>query len=107
MVSDGSPPSWWYEPPEPRHSNGKIIPENCGCAECHEHHIEEGQVVENWEFGEPECCVDQMEEWFETGHKCRKHPKEYAEPGMCEGCDDEKLEQKNVPINVPPKASSE
>jgi len=92
VSGDGSPPSSYYDPPEPRHSDRSIIPPECHCEECHAWHVEEGMVLDN--AGSPDfpCCTEQLEEWFETGERCRKHPKAYAEaktkdkPAFCEEC---------------------
>lgn len=79
MSRDGSPPDSWYDPPEPRHSSGTIIPMECHCEECHEWHIEQGLVDEQSALPDYPCCADQIETWFESGERCRKHPKAYAE----------------------------
>jgi hypothetical protein len=98
MRGDGSPPSSWYDPPEPRHSDRTIIKDECNCNECHDWHVQEGMVEDNaggpdFNSGPFECCQDQMEEWFRTGERCRIHPTAYVEPPTktepmhCEGCD--------------------
>lgn len=98
MSGDGSPPSSWYDPPEPRHRDGSRIPDECNCSECHAFHIENGEVVENSDNTDFQCCVDQMEIWIEDKERCPKHPKAYAEPNKdlpggiyCEECDQPEL----------------
>jgi hypothetical protein len=103
MSLDGSPPSSWYDPPEPRHSDRTIIPPECNCTECHTWHCQEGTVAENAKTPDFQCCADQMEEWFESGRRCRKHPDAYAEPACpensytpyCEACEAEIKTQQN------------
>ena len=92
-----SPPSSWYEPREPRHRNKTIIPDECNCEECHLAHIEQGEVVENSDNTDFQCCVDQMDTWIEDGIKCEKHPTAYVEPKTktepmhCDICEPETL----------------
>jgi hypothetical protein len=62
---------------------------DCTCRDHHAWHKEDGQVEDNCYDG-LRCCVDQMDVWFETGDKCRKHPHSYAEPGYCDTCFNEK-----------------
>lgn len=95
MNGDGSPPSSWYDPPEPRHSDQSLISDECNCDQCHRWHIEERMVEENAKFPDYQCCIDQMEEWFKSKRRCRKHPRAYAEEpcainnftAYCEECD--------------------
>lgn len=101
MSLDGSPPSSYYDPPEPRHENRSIIPPECNCEECHIWHCQEGMVVDNAESPDFQCCKDQMEEWFESKRRCRLHPRAYAEEpcpensytAYCEGCEAEPLKK--------------
>ncbi len=56
-MNDCNPPSSWYDPPEPRHTDGTRIKEDCGCRECHKAH--------SWEEGYPfdycEWCKGEKE----------------------------------------------
>lgn len=74
-----SPSSGWYDPPEPRHRDRTRIPEDCTCSECHDGHIERGEVEDNSDNTDFQCCVDQMDIWIEDGERCEKHPKAYAD----------------------------
>jgi hypothetical protein len=91
-----SPPSSWYDPPLPRHRDKTVIPDECNCSECHEWHISEGLVIEQFDNSDFQCCVDQMDEWITEGQRCEKHPKAYVEPPTkedpkmhCEECEPE------------------
>lgn len=72
-MSEASPPSWWFDPPEPRHSDKSIIPDECNCEECHAWHVEDGQVFDNAKSPDFQCCSDQVETWIEAGEICKDH----------------------------------
>lgn len=69
----------------------------CNCDTCHKYHYDHGMVADNAEMPDFQCCKDQMEEWFESGRRCRKHPRAYAEEpcaansftAYCEACEGE------------------
>jgi len=85
----------WFDPPNPK------CDEECNCDTCHAQHIDDGMVDENAAGSESyQCCIEQMEAWYVSGERCRKHPKDYSEEGYCEGC------EHDVPAKVPNGTSS-
>ena len=52
----------YFDPPEPRHRDGSLIPLECSCPDCHFWHVEEGQVEANAKTPDYQCCKDEMEE---------------------------------------------
>jgi len=89
-----SPSDSYYDPPEPRHADNSRIPDECNCSECHQYHVEEGEVEENSDNTDYQCCVDQMDNWIEDGTRCEKHPKSYAEVSDQKLFDEKKFDDK-------------
>jgi hypothetical protein len=85
------PPSSWYDPPEPRHSNGSIIGPECNCDECHDEH----DLVENYGSPDYQCCTDAVNDKVDGGEWCAAKPldhrDEYLEDGQCLKCVEEKV----------------
>ena len=66
----------------------------CNCKSCHDWHVSEGLVEEQFDSPDFPCCTDQMDAWIESKERCPKHPAAYAEPNptlpegiYCEECD--------------------
>lgn len=62
-MRNGSPPPSYYDPPNPRHSNGSIIPLECSCEDCHRWHKIEDVVRDHATYspGDYLCCVEEVE----------------------------------------------
>lgn len=65
--ADGAYDRW--QEPNSKHTG------DCECSGCHNIHIEENLVQENALDYNMGCCQEQMEDWFQSGKKCRKHPR--------------------------------
>jgi len=95
-----SPPQSWYDPPEPRHRDKSIIPDECNCSECHMFHVEQNQVEENSDNTDYQCCVDQMDIWFEDGTRCERHPKSYCEVADQKLFDEKRTDEKGYRLGL-------
>lgn len=70
------PPMSWYDPPEPHHSDGSLIREDCPCPECHWTH----SLTDN--YGRLECCTEEVDFRISDGDWCARKPKEHGETYM-------------------------